>query len=128
METAFRAILFGAAGVTALAGTRINWGAHPQGAAYPAAVLMRVSDAESYTLDGRDGLSKGRVQVDCYGMEYKAARDLAAAIRAVLSGYRGGNFSLIEHAATRDSREGGTNEAERPYRVSMDFLTHWRAT
>lgn len=128
MEQALRNILLAAAGVTALAGTRINWGAHPQGTAFPAAKLTLVSDAEGYTLDGPNGLSKGRVQVDCDAMSYKAARDLAAAIRAALSGYRGGDFRLIEHAATRDSREGGTDEAERPYRVSMDFLTHWRAT
>jgi hypothetical protein len=128
MEAAFRAALLASAGVTALAGSRVNWLSHPQSDALPAVVLTVVSDAEGYTLDGRNGLSQGRVQVDCYAMAYKAARDLAAAVRAALSGYRGGDFRLIEHVATRDFREGGTDEAERPYRVSMDFLTHWRAS
>ena len=37
-----------------------------------------------------------------------------------------GNFRAIFHDATRDGREGGTNDADRPFRVSLDFLTHWR--
>lgn len=39
-----------------------------------------------------------------------------------------GFIRLIEHAGSRDSREGGTNEADRLFRVGLDFLTHWRQT
>lgn len=132
MEKDLRDLLLATVGVLAVAGTRINWGSHPQGADLPAVVLNTIGDAEAYDLDGANGLSQGRVQADCYAMSYKGAKDLAAAVRAALSGYRGGGFRLIEHVATRDSRDGGSsdggsNEAERPYRVSLDFLTHWRA-
>lgn len=128
MEQELRAILLASSGVTALApAARINWGAHPQGAALPALVLNVISDAEGYHLKGRDGLSQGRVQVDAYAETYAQAKQLSRAVRAALSGYRGGGFRLVEHVATRDSREGGSNEADRPYRVSLDFLTHWRA-
>jgi hypothetical protein len=128
MEQAFRAILLASSGVTALApAARINWGSIPQGAGYPAVVLNVIDDASGLTLAASDGLSQGRVQVDCYGLTYTAAKSLALAVRAALHAYRGGNFRLIEHAGTRDTREGGTNEAERPFRVSLDFLTHWRA-
>lgn len=128
MQSAFRSVLLASAGVTALVSSRVNWGAHPQGDPLPAIVLHTISDAEGLTLKGRDGLSRGRVQVECYATSYKGARDLAAAVRAALSAYRGGGFRLIEHVDTRDSREGGTNEAERPFRISMDFMTHWRQT
>lgn len=127
MEEALKALLAATAGVTAIApAARINWGARAQGLALPAVVLNVISDAEEYTLQSRDGLSRGRVQVDCYGETYAQSKQLSRAVRAVLSGYRGGNFRLVEHVATRDSREGGANEADRPFRVSLDFLTHWR--
>jgi hypothetical protein len=128
MKAAFRALLMQATAVAALAGTRINWGAHPQGLPLPGIVLTMVSDFEPLTLEGRSGLQQGRVQVDCYAIGYLAAHDLSVAVRAVLHGYKGGQFRLIEHAATRDDREGGNDEAERPFRIGMDFITHWRTT
>jgi hypothetical protein len=127
MEEAFRAALLASSGVTTLVpAARLNWGAHPQGAAKPYVVMMVVSDAQGMTLTGPDGLSQGRVQVDCYAPTYTLAKQVSRAVRAVLHGYRGGGFQLVEHVATRDSREGGTNEAERLFRVSLDFSTHWR--
>lgn len=128
MEQALRAILLASSGVTSLApAARINWGAHPQGAALPALVLNVVSDAEGMVMNGPNGLSEGRVQIDAYADTYGDAKALARAVRTLLHGLRNTNFRLVMHVATRDSREGGTNEAERPYRVSMDFTTAWRA-
>ena len=127
MEEQLRAALLASSGVTALApAPRINWGTHPQGEPLPALVLNVISDAEGLTMQGPDGLSEGRVQIDAYAMTYGEAKTLSRAVRSVLHGYRGGGFRLVQHVATRDSREGGTNEAERPFRVSMDFTTHWR--
>ena len=127
MEEQLRAILLASSGVTALApAARINWGAHPQGAALPALVLNVISDAEEYTMTGPDGLSQGRVQVDAYADTYAQAKQLSRAVLAALSGYRGGGFQGVFHVGTRDSREGGSNEADRPFRVSLDFTTHWR--
>ena len=129
MEEALRAILLASSGVTTLApAARINWGEHPQGAALPGLVLNVVSDAEGLHLKGPDGLSEGRVQIDAYAKTYGEAKTLSRAVRTVLHGYRGGGFRLVSHVATRDSREGGTNEAERPFRISLDFTTSWRAT
>ena len=126
MEEAFRALLLASSGVTALVGTRINWGAHPQGAAMPFIVLTVISGNGGHTLQGRDGLSEGRVQVDCYADTYRAAKLLARAVAGAVDAHQGGQFSGVFHAGTRDLREGGANEADRPYRVSMDFMTHWR--
>jgi hypothetical protein len=127
MEEALRAILTGSSALTALVPAgRINWGAHPQGVAQPYITMMVVSDTENMTMDGPDGLSQGRVQVDCYAPTYAMVKQVSRAVRAVLDGYRGGGFQLVEHDATRDSREGGSNEAERLFRVGLDFSTHWR--
>jgi hypothetical protein len=115
-----------APGVSSLATNRVNWVSHPQGTSLPAIVLTTVSDGEPITLGGMTGLMQSRFQVDCYADAYKDASDLATSVRAHLSGYRAGGFRLIEYVTTRDGREGGTNEADRPFRVSMDFLAHWR--
>ena len=128
MEEAFLALLAGSSAVTALVpAARINWGAHPQGQPLPGVVLNVVSGSEGLTLKGSDGLSQGRVQVDCYAGTYPVAKALSRVIIGRLHGASGPNLRLVAHVATRDSREGGSNEAERPYRVSLDFQTHWRA-
>lgn len=127
MEEQLRAILLASSPVAAIVGARINWGAHPQGTALPALVLNVISDEDGLTLKCRDGLFVGRVQVDCYAVAYGGAKLLSRSVRDTLQAYRGGGFRLIAHEATRDSREGGSNEAERPFRVSLDFNTNWRS-
>jgi hypothetical protein len=124
MEEEFLALLTSSAAVTAIVGNRINFGANVQGAPYPRIVMFTVSDFENHTMRGPDGLSVGRVQVDCYALTYGQAKLLSRAVRAVLDGYRGGGFQGVFHVATRDTREGGTNDAERPFRISLDFETN----
>lgn len=126
MEEEFRAALLASAAVTAYVGNRIDWGARVQGKALPAVVLYVIDDSEASTYTHPSGLSQGRVQVDCYAETYKDAKLLSRAVREVLDGYVGGGFLGIFHAGTRDGREGGSNEATRPFRVSLDFLTNWR--
>lgn len=124
MEEAFRAILT-ASSDTGLSADAINFGAHPQGYPLPAIVLMTISDAAGLHMKGTDGLSDGRVQVDCYATSYGETKRLARSVRLLLHGYRGGGFQLIQHVGSNDTREGGSNEADRPFRVSADFLIKW---
>ncbi|WP_353474786.1 DUF3168 domain-containing protein [Salipiger sp. H15] len=128
MEEYLRSLLLGNASVSALAGDRVNWGAHPQGAGYPAAVLTLISETGDHTLDGPSGVSVARVQVDCLGTGYGNAKRLAHAIRSVLDGYRGGPLKAVFFAGARDGREGGTNDADRPFRTSLDVLVHYTIT
>jgi hypothetical protein len=126
MEEALRTILLNTSAISQVVGSRISYGSAAQGAALPYIVLHVIDDAEEHTYQGPDGLSQGRVQVDCYGATYGQAKTLSRHVRAVLDGYRGGQFSGIFHASTRDNREGGANEFERPFTVQLDFLTKWR--
>ena len=126
MEEEFRAILLNSSAISEVVGSRIDYASATQGAALPYIVLHVIDDQEEHTYQGPDGLSQGRVQVDCYGATYGQAKTLSRHVRAVLDGYRGGQFSAIFHASTRDNREGGTNEPERPFTVQLDFLTKWR--
>lgn len=127
MEEDFRALLLADTAVAALVGDRIDWGERPQGAGYPALVLNVITNIEGFHMNGRNRLFEGRVQVDCYGLTYGAAKALSRAVISLLHCHRAGRFRLVTHVAMRDSREGGSNEAERPYRVGLDFSTAWKA-
>lgn len=126
MEAAFRAALLAVPAVAALGPARVSWGAVPQGAALPAVSITRISGAEGMTMRGRDGLTEARVQVDAWADDYEAALAIARAVERTLHGHRAGGLRLVAHAGTRDDRAGGSNEAGRPYRQSMDFIVHWR--
>lgn len=125
MELEFRALLTGDAAITALVPAgQINWVSHPQGAPYPAIVLTVVDNAMDLTQQGPDGLWQGRVQVDCYAMEYGSARALADAVISLLNGYSGGGFQLIALDSQRGNNDtGGFDDLAR---ISLDFLTNWR--
>lgn len=131
MEEAFRALLLAHAPLMALVtADRVVFGDAPQGRTYPLVVMMTVSGAEGHTMKGPDGLFEGRVQVDCLAVSMSEAKRLSRAVVAGLDGYRGavagGRFLGIFHDSTRDGREGGTNDADRPFRTSLDFFVHWR--
>lgn len=121
MEEIIRATLLASSGVTALVGTCVNFGTHPQGQPMPAIVLNTISDIGGYLIAEPDGMSEARIQVDCYAGTYGVAKLLSRAVNAALSGYSGNGIQGVFRAGSRDSREGGSNEADRPYRVSLDF-------
>lgn len=125
MEELIRERLLSSSAVTALAGMRVDFGGNPQGTANPRVCLWTISDAEGLTIEGPDGFSQGRVQADCYGSTYSAAKNLSRAVRAALDGYAGNGLQLVRLIGTRDSREGGTNEADRLFRVTLDFATFY---
>lgn len=125
MEESLRQLLLDSSAVAALCGDRIDWGSRPQGSSLPAIVLNVVAEAEDHDLEGPDGLSQGRVQVDCYGQTYDRTKRLARAVRGVLDGHRDEEFQGIFHQSSADGREGGANEVERPFRVRSDYLTNW---
>jgi hypothetical protein len=121
MEELIRAALLADPAVSGFVGSRVNFGVHPQGADLPGLVLQTPSAIAGYNLAAPDGVTQGRVQVDCYAVSYGAAKLLSRAVLAALSGWSGGGVQGVFHAGSRDGREGGTNEAARPFRVSLDF-------
>lgn len=125
MEEAIRAALLASSGVTTLCANRVDWGSSAQGAPDPRIVLWVIGDSEEHNLQGPDGHSVGRVQVDCYGGTYSAAKQLSRAVRSALDGFSGNGLQGVFLVGTRDTREGGSNEAYRPFRTSLDFTTNF---
>lgn len=126
MQQDFRALLTGSAEVAALAPAQaIAWGAPMQGTRPPAIALHLIDNADGMTMQGPNGLWQGRVQVDVYALSYGETRAVADAVIAALHGFRGGGFRGIFLAQQRDHHETGA--VDRPFRISIDFMTHWRA-
>lgn len=82
MEAALRARLIANAGVSALVGNRIDWGARPQGSILPAIVLTLVSDERTQHMAGFDSYRATRVQIDCYATTYATAVAMREAVLA----------------------------------------------
>ena len=129
MEEDLRALLLADAAVTGVCGGRVHWGARPQASSLPALVLYVISKLPDYNLAAPSGVADTRVQADCWGIDYAGAKALQRAVEGVLSGYSGDiggtHFHGIFQAGARETRDGGEDEAERPFRVSLDFIiTH----
>lgn len=124
MDEALHALLIADAAVNARISGRAYWGSAMQGGAMPALVLNIISGRDDPHLEGTDGLWRYRVQVDCYGKDRIAARELSRDVIDLLNGYTGGGFNAVFLDTTREDFEDAT--VERPTRFSMDFNIIWR--
>jgi len=110
--------------VEAVAG-RVNWVERPQGDSLPAIVLQLISPARDYVLDGAQTLREDRVQVDCWGASYAAAKQAARAMIAAIeppATFGATKFNAGFVQAERDGREDiGTMVV---FRTSVD-VTIW---
>lgn len=125
MEEELMAILLADSGVNALLGGRAYWKKAPQGVSRPYVVLHKIGGNRTHNMQGPDSLTVSRVQIDGYADTYANAKAVERAMDAACDGYSGGNMQGIFHAGSRDGLEGGTNEAERPFLVSVDFIINW---
>jgi hypothetical protein len=122
MEELLRTLLAGSTALTTLIGERLQWGFREQATALPAVTLTKISGGPLYSDEGEVGLDETRVQIDCWAASFTSATAVARAVREQLSGYFDANFRYISLDVQRDMREGGANQEEYEYRVSMDFI------
>lgn len=123
MEEALRAVLRGHAPITALVGSRVDWGVRPQAAGLPAICLTNINDAPvNHTLDGA-GPSRARVQIDCFGASYASAKAVARAVRRRLDTYSDANLMGVFLAGARDLSDDG--DVTTIHGVSLDFFVNY---
>lgn len=114
MEIAVRAHLIADPAVSALVGTRIYPEIMPQGVQYPAVRYQLIDTPRTYAKGGYAGMSRPRLQIDCWSPSYLEAKRLAAAIRAAMERYP---YAVCENEA--DMSEGNV---EPPlYRRMLEF-------
>ena len=118
MEEAFRALL-----IAALPGIPVAWclGATD----LQRVVLFVVSGADDVTQSGPSGIGWRRVQVDCYGATYGAAKQISRSVIAAINGHRGGVFNGIFLDAVRDGETDDKADSVQA-RVSLDFMVHYK--
>ncbi len=131
MEHALASLLLGYPTLAVLVGDRINWNLYPQGIASPAIRLSVVSSVASYHMQGQDSLGDARVQIDVRAESkpgddaagYRIAHEVAAAVKALLSGYRGTaagrHFAGVFLVSERQTAEKA--ESTLYHLFSMDF-------
>lgn len=125
MEEALISYLLADSGVAALASTRLYWVQAAQGVAKPYATLQRVSGLRDTPMDGPSGLIESRVQIDCYGLTYAAAKTLARAIETAISGAAFTQGSTYFQGCFLDAERDGYEAEASPdklFRVSLDFI------
>lgn len=114
--------------LASVAGGRRYWSMAPQNISLsdgPYVVLFRVDGVPGYTYQGRDGLVTSRVQANCYGPTYSAAKATANALMAAVDIYRGGSIQLITvDSEGRDLTDTNPSTSERVFVVSVDLIIH----
>lgn len=126
LETAVIRRLLQDSGVSALVGTRVTPGRRDQADTLPALCVTWVSGAPEYSDDAESGLASARIEIDCWAKTYGGAKDLAAAVKTSLSGFRGTTNSVTMQNvlldAERDLNEGGSSQETYPFRTNLDFI------
>ena len=124
MDEAFWALLSGSTAVQTLAADRVYWGVAPQGTPPAYLVLNIISATDSPHMQGAGGFWQYRVQVDSYGADRQAARNLSLAVRQEINGTRAGEIQLVLFDSERELFEAGADG--RPHRISQDYIVTWR--
>lgn len=81
MEDALTARLLACPSLSAIIGTRLNWGERVPGEPLAALTALLVSPGRGYVHAGADTISNPRVQFDCYAASSLECRALARALR-----------------------------------------------
>lgn len=88
MEEWLRAQMLATAGISDIAGNRVDWELRPQGDDAPAIVLHLISAVPELKMTGNPTWSDARVQVDCWAKTPGAAVRLRRAVVALSQGLR----------------------------------------
>lgn len=110
-ESLIAALTAGIPGPTS-AGNRVHAVLRPQDEATPAISYQRISSVPVADFDGDAGVDNARVQIDCWGLTYGAAKTLAREARVAIT-------AADLHAYVMTDRDD-IDEETGLYRVSMD--------
>lgn len=128
-HAAVRTRLIDAAGVAALAGSRVAWVQRPQGEALEAITLQVISDQREQHLKGFDPIRETRVQIDCWSASHVGAQALAEAVIAALvpeASVGGIAFNRAYVDVVRDL--GEQSETQFIHRASIDMRFWWQTS
>ena len=122
IESVLRAILVADPAVAEIIGARAYQGRLPREPTFPAVVYQMISRPQ----DSLTGIVQARVQYTCLAESWKAAADLADAVRCALHGYRGvqngARIEYIQYAGQHDDYDETTGIHWIPVDVIVTYL------
>ena len=89
IDEALRSMLVGDSGVTAIVSTRVFNGQVPQNTALDALSFSRITAQRSLAHHGPTAMTDSIFQISCWASSLLNAKNLAAAVRRLLHGFRG---------------------------------------
>lgn len=132
MEEALRDLLLGTAAVTDLVARRVDWGVRPQGEALPSITLEYISGDVQMNMNAPSGWAADRIQIECWGRTYKAAKDAALVLArpggssgppGLLVGYRGERLGFRLRTFVVGRRSDSDSDSKGPvHRSSIDVI------
>lgn len=96
----------------------------PTNATKPTWTQTLISDPGDYNMEGASDLGRRDVQIDCFADTMSDALSLAAAIDAVLSGYRGqlaDDDAVFVQACLRTDQRDFYDDAPRTFRRMLQY-------
>lgn len=125
MDEALRDLLLQHPPIGLIVQRRVDWGVRPQSDALPAIVLAG-DKAPQMIFSGSGGWSRDRIQIECWGRTYKAAKDLALILGGkdgLLVGYRGDHLGVRLRTIVLGLRsDTDTDTIGVVHRTSLDVL------
>lgn len=123
-EEDFRTLVLRPA-VVALVVDRVTWDELPGASVRPLVTLWDITDSGLYTMDGPSGLEQRTVQMDCWGLDFGEARDLADTVKQAIDAYRGTIGGTVFQGVFFTGRRSSNDPvagapAQRYSRVSLD--------
>lgn len=128
MDEALVTLLLASSTLTGLIGSgdnsRLYWDVIAQGKPSPAVAMYKISSIPDYHHGGPSGLVQSRVQIDARAKTRAAALEVARAIEAQLSGYRGVVGAIRFGSILKDGERSSydRSEADAYFVVSTDYM------
>ncbi|MCP4567638.1 MAG: DUF3168 domain-containing protein [FCB group bacterium] len=97
----------------------------------PAIIYTRVSTVPTHTMSSSPSIAETRIQVNCLGETYQAAKELADVVRQAIENYSGNWDGETVHTVMMDSEHDSydtrssnnkNNESQRVFGVHQDYI------
>jgi Protein of unknown function (DUF3168) len=106
IDVAFRELLLADTATAAIVGTQIWFNNRPQDVRSPGIVLILAGSEPFMTMQGESGAYHGHMQVNVLTPTFATTKQLAAAVRKAIDGYRGvQDGTTIQWAEIEDQKD-----------------------
>ena len=99
----------------------------PQNAPLPAVVYQKISSVPGYNIEGENGITTDRIQIDSWAESYETAKELAHLIRQSISGFTGESaVNILGMFLDNEQDFDEMVDGKKLYRISSDYMVHYK--